>query len=90
MPVIESSGAATDIVEESIGNDFVEESIEDEKQVVQASGKSQTFSVHDAEEEEKDQVMDMKTMPRSPPGNSTVNMASVVPNARIIEPTELG
>lgn len=49
------------MVEESIGNDFVEESIEDEKEVIQAS---QTFSVHDAEEEEKDHVMDMQSQQR--------------------------
>ena len=40
---------------------------------------SQSFSVHDAQEEERDKV---GAMPKSPmPGNSTVNMASVVPGS---------
>ena len=53
------------MVEESIADDFVEESIEDDneveeaKEVVQAS-QSATFSVHDAAEEAKDQVMEMQ------------------------------
>lgn len=68
-----------DVVEESIGDDFVEESMEDEAQA------SQTFSVHDASEEKKDTVFEMVPASQTrQPGNSTVNMASVVPNAKIV------
>ena len=67
-------------------DDFVEESIQDEP--VQ---ESQTFSVHDADEESKDKVMEMEapSRPSLQGGNSTVNMASVIPNARVISPTSL-
>ena len=48
------------MVEESIGDDFIEESVNDEvTEPVQAS-QSQSFSVHDADEESKDQVMEMQ------------------------------
>lgn len=47
--------------------------------------------MHDAEEESKDKVMEMEVQqrPSLQGGNSTVNMASVVPNARVISPTSL-
>lgn len=77
-----------DDVEESIADDFVEESMEDEVQV------SQTFSVHDAaSEENKDKVFDLAPGQQTrQPGNSTVNMASVVPNPNMVEspPSSLG
>ena len=43
--------------------------------------------MHDAAEEERDKVEEMQ-VPKSPmPGNSTVNMASVVPDSRIVAVT---
>ncbi len=45
---------------------------------------SQSFSVHDGDESEsKDQVLKLETQ-KPMPGNSTVNMASVVPIVKIV------
>ena len=62
--------------EESIADDFVEESINDEMQA------SQSFSVHDGDEESKDKVLALEA--KHVPGNSTVNMASVVPMVKVV------
>ena len=78
---------ADDLIEESVVDEFVEEEIDDEDVIQDQENQSHnTFSVHDAEENEsKDKVMSMK-QPVHQPGNSTVNMASVVPDARVVSP----